>query len=494
MDNTVWIDILKLGAVLLLVLANAFFVAAEFSLVSVRKTRIAELVARGNLAARAVEKAINNPDQVIAATQLGITLSSLGLGWLGEPALSHLILPIVEWFPADLQAGVSHTISAAIAFTIITFLHVVAGELAPKSIALQDPEKTSLFVARPTLLTETIFKPAIWLLNGAGNALLRLVGVQPASGHELVHSVEELRMIVSASAEGGAVEVEESEMLHAVFDFREMVVRQVMVPRTEIIAVEADISLNEIITLTSQSTYTKFPVYDDSLDQVLGVVHVKDLLTAMLSEDCQNCTARQFLRDAIFVPETSSVQSLLNQFRDRRQHIAIVLDEFGGTAGMVTLEDLLEEIVGEVSDPFDLDDPSFQLQPDGSVLIDGLALIEEVNQYLGLELVDPDYDTIAGYFLGKIGRIPQVGDVLVTDEVSLRVEQMDGMRIDRLLYQPLGSPPGTVAADAAQVAAQDSRSVNAQPAARHPGDTLLPAQKKVDQSPSSDKRPGETPV
>ncbi len=444
MPSPVWIDILKLIAMILLVLANAFFVAAEFSLVSVRKTRIAELVARGHVAAKAVEKAINNPDQVIAATQLGITLSSLGLGWLGEPALSHIIEPLVEMFPVEFQAGVSHTISAAIAFTIITFLHVVAGELAPKSIALQDPEKTSLFVARPTLWTETIFKPAIWLLNGTGNALLRLFGVQPASGHELVHSVEELRMIVTASTEGGAVEEDEREMLHAVFDFRELVVRQVMVPRTEIIAVEADISLNDIITLTSESTYTKFPVYDDSLDQVLGVVHVKDLLTAMQSPDCYNCTARDFLREAIFVPETGSVRSLLNQFRDRRQHIAIVLDEYGGTAGMVTLEDLLEEIVGEVSDPFDLDDPSFQMQADGTVLIDGLALIDEVNQYLGLELADPDYDTIAGYFLGKIGRIPQQGDVLALDDLTLKVEQMDGMRIARVsLGRADPSPTGT---------------------------------------------------
>ena len=203
----------------MLVLTNAFFVAAEFSLVSVRKTRIAELVGKGNIAARAVEKAIANPDRVIAATQLGITLASLGLGWLGEPALSHLIQPLVDRIPSGIQEGVSRSISAAIAFIVITFLHVVAGELAPKSIALQDPEKTSLFVARPTLWTERIFKPAIVLLNGTGNILLRLVGVKPASGHELVHSVEEMRMIVTASAEGGAVEKDESEMLHAVFDF-----------------------------------------------------------------------------------------------------------------------------------------------------------------------------------------------------------------------------------------------------------------------------------
>ncbi len=421
----------------LLVLANAFFVAAEFSLVSVRKTRIAELAAHGNPAAKAVDKAISNPDRVIAATQLGITLSSLGLGWLGEPALSHLIEPVVAWFPTGFREEVSLAISAAIAFTLITFLHVVVGELMPKSIALQDPERTSLFVARPTLWTENIFKPAIWALNGTGNALLKLLKIKPASGHELVHSVQELRMIVTASTEGGAVETDESEMLHAVFDFGEMIVRQVMIPRTEIVAVEADVSLDEIVQLTSQSTYTKFPVYDDSLDQILGIVHVKDLLNALLSPGPTLKSARDYLREAIFVPETISVKSLLRQFRDNHQHMAIVLDEFGGTAGLVTLEDLLEEIVGEVSDPFDANDPDFEALPDGSVLIDGLTLIDEVNQQLDLSLQDPDYDTIAGYVLGRLGRIPEIADSVEANGLRLKVEEMDGLRIARLSLRRL---------------------------------------------------------
>ncbi len=423
------VDVIRLIGVILLVVANAFFVAAEFSLISVRKTRIAELVAQGSPGAKAVEKAISNPDRIIAATQLGITISSLGLGWLGEPALAHLIYPVIEWFPIELREGVSHTISVVLAFSIITFLHVVAGELAPKSIALQNPETTSLFVAGPTLLTERIFKPAIWALNGSGNILLRMFGVKPASGHELVHSVEELRMIVTASTEGGAVEIDESKMLHAVFDFGELVVRQVMIPRTEIIAVEADEPLDRIIQLTSQSTYTKFPVYDDSLDQILGIVHVKDLLSAMQLPDAKTLTARHFLREAIFVPETISVRALLRQFRDKRLHIAIALDEFGGTAGLVTLEDLLEEIVGEVSDPFDAIDPDFQARADGSILIDGLTLIDDVNQQLSLELLDPDYDTIAGFVLGKLGHIPKKHETVEAQGVRLTVEEMDGLRI-----------------------------------------------------------------
>jgi CBS domain containing-hemolysin-like protein len=436
MESPILIDILKLAAVVLLVLANGFFVAAEFSLVSVRRTRIAELVASGNTKAEAVQEAIHNPDRVIAATQLGITLASLGLGWLGEPALSHILYPIVSLFPITIQSDVSHSISAALAFIFITFMHVVVGELAPKSIALQDPERTSLFVARPTLLTEKIFKPAIWALNGTGNILLSLINIHPASGHELVHSVEELKMLVTASAEGGLVEAEESEMLHAVFDFGSLLARQIMIPRTEIIAVEADTPLNEIIGLISESTYTKFPVFEDNMDQILGIVHVKDLLSAMQSNDCSDCTARSLAREPIYVPETISVSALLRQFRDNRQHIAIVMDEYGGTAGLVTLEDLLEEIVGEVSDPFDIDIPEIQTQPDGSVLIDGLTLIEVVNEQLNLTLQDPDYDTIAGYVLGKLGRIPRRQDVIEADGVRMRVEEMDGMRIARLSLRP----------------------------------------------------------
>jgi magnesium and cobalt exporter, CNNM family len=432
MDSSALLDILKLILVVLLVLANGFFVAAEFSLVSVRRTRVAELVANGHTGAEAVQRAIQNPDRVIAATQLGITIASLGLGWLGEPALAHLLQPVVALFPLSIQSDLSHSISALIAFAAITFMHVVAGELAPKSIALQDPERTSLFVAGPTLLIERIFKPAIWALNGAGNALLRLVGVQPASGHELAHSVEELKMLVTASAEGGVVRAEESEMLHAVFDFGNLVVRQVMIPRTEVIAVEANTALEEIIGLVSQSTYTKFPVYEENLDQIIGIVHVKDLLSALQDPECQECVARGLAREPLFAPETISVNALLRQFRDNRQHIAIVMDEYGGTAGLVTLEDLLEEIVGEVSDPFDANNPEIQAQPDGSVLIEGLTLIEDVNQQLGLNLVDPDYDTIAGYVLGKLGRIPRLNDVVEGDGVRLRVEEMDGLRIARL--------------------------------------------------------------
>lgn len=433
MDSTIGIDILRLLAVALLVLANGFFVAAEFSLVSVRRTRIAELVSQGVPSADSVEKALENPDRVIAATQLGITLASLGLGWIGEPALSHWLEPLIELFAVNIQEEVSVGISAGIAFTIITFLHVVVGELAPKSIALQNPEGTSLIVARPTLWTEFLFKPFILILNGTGNLLLRMIGIKPASGHQLVHSVEELRMLVSASADEGVVEEDERTMLDAIFDLGDLQVGQVMIPRTEILAVEADAVLNDIINIVVQTTYTKLPVYEDNLDQIIGIMHVKDLLSLLLKPESRDTVARDLVREAIYVPDAIPVNALLHQFRVNRQHIAIVLDEYGGTAGLVTLEDLLEEIVGEVSDPFDESTPEIQTMPDGSVLIDGMTLIEDVNQHLNLSLEDPYYYTIAGFILAQLGRIPRVGDTVEIGNALFQVHTMDGLRIANVL-------------------------------------------------------------
>jgi CBS domain containing-hemolysin-like protein len=265
--------------------------------------------------------------------------------------------------------------------------------------------------------------------------------VEPASGHELVHSVEELKMLVTASTEEGVVESEESEMLHAVFDFGELYVRQVMIPRTEIMAFEADLTLRESIEIATRSTFTKFPVYEDVLDNIIGVVHIKDLLRAQLDPEQADCQARTLVREALFIPENTLVRSVLRLFRDRRQHIAIVMDEYGGAAGLVTLEDLMEEIVGEVSDPFDVVQPEIQTKPDGSVEIDGLALIEEVNEALGMDFHDPNYDTIAGFFLGVLARIPELGDEIILERgVRLKVIAMDGMRIKRLVLTRDGKP------------------------------------------------------
>ncbi len=439
MNTSPLADVLRLSLVALLVFANGFFVAAEFALVSVRRTRIAQLIKQGDRGARWVQRAIEEPDRFIAATQLGITLASLGLGWVGEPALGRLLQPLVDLFPAELESEVSHGLSAGLAFAVITFLHVVVGELAPKSIALQNPERTSLIVARPTVLTEWLFKPAIWALNGAGNALLRLAGITPAEAHELVHSVEELKMLVSASTERGVMEDAEQAMLYAVFDFRDTLVRQVMVPRTEVIAVPADAGLEHMLETVAAYGYSKMPVYQDDLDHVLGVVHLKDIVLAQRDAAEQQPTARAIMRETVFVPEVAPVSTLLQVFRARRRHMAIALDEYGGTAGVVTLEDLLEEIFGEVSDPFDRG-AAIQPQPDGSSLVDGLTLIEEINQHFGLQLQDPYYDTIAGFILGRLGRLATVGDTITVDGVRLTVDAMDGKRVARVWLFPLAEP------------------------------------------------------
>lgn len=431
MESFEFADLIRLIAVALLVLANAFFVAAEFALISVRRTRIEELLAQKNNNAKWVKRALKDPDRFIAATQLGITLASLGLGWIGEPALSKILQPLIDLFPAALEDELSFGLSAGLAFAVITFMHVVIGELMPKSIALQNPERTALIVARPTLWTVRLMAPAIWILNGVGNWLLKILGFEPASADELVHSAEELKMLATASAESGLVNDIEEEMLHAVFDFGDMLVRQIMVPRTELIAVKAGATLEDMIEVSLQHPFTKYPVYEDNLDHVIGVVHLKDMVSALHGKDKSPKIAKDLMRDAIFIPETARLDSLLSRFRSRKRHIAIVIDEYGGTAGVVTLEDLLEEIVGEVSDPFD-DEPEIQTLPDGSSSIDGLTLIDEVNEHFDLQLKDPDYDTIAGYVIGRLGRMAQIGDVILADGAELRITTMDGLRIARL--------------------------------------------------------------
>jgi CBS domain containing-hemolysin-like protein len=440
-----WINLLKLAVVVVLVLANAFFVAAEFAVVGVRRTRIDELVAKGHATARWLQRTKRNPDRFFATTQLGITLSSLGLGWVGEPALSHLLTPIIELFPSNISYEVSHSLSAGLTFAIITLLHVVVGELAPRSVALQYSERVSLTVAQPTIWIERIFRPVVWVLDKTGNALLHLLKIQPASGRELVHSVEELKMLVSASAGSGVVEGEAEEMLHAIFDLGETLVRLVMIPRTEMIAVPADSSLEELLEVAIEHQYTKLPVYGEDLDQVLGVVHLKDLLDTLHGDSKEAKMARDLMREAIFIPETAKVGALLNLFRTHQRHIAIVLDEYGGTAGLVTLADLLEEIVGEVGDPFD-HEPEVLPLPDGSSLVDGLMPIDDLNERFNLNLYDPYYDTIAGFVLGHLGRLAKVGDTITVEGVQLRVEAMDGLRIARVSLVPhkISTPPPAV--------------------------------------------------
>jgi CBS domain containing-hemolysin-like protein len=428
-------DFLEVLIVFFFILTNAFFVVAEYALVTVRKTRLEELVQQGRKAAYWAKRAVHDPVRMIATVQLGVTLSGLALGWIGEPALADLFEQVFGSLFPLMQPRLATSLASGLAFGLITFLLVVFGELVPKAVALRFAEQAALALAAPLVYLQKVFQPFVWLLNGSANFLLTLLGMRSAEQQESALSVEELRMMVAASTEQGVFQEEQGEMLDAIFDLGEQLVRQVMIPRTEMVAVEAETTLPQIIQLTSESGYTKFPVYDDSLDQIIGIVHLKDLLPAMLSSGHQNLTARSLAREALFVPETLTVRDLLKRFRTARQHIAIVMDEYGGTGGLVTLEDLLEEIVGEVSDPFDRTVPAFLVQPDGSIVIDGMTLIEEVNERLGLDLSDPHYDTIAGFVLGKLGRIPQVNDTVETNGVRIRVDAMDGLRIARLVLE-----------------------------------------------------------
>lgn len=425
--------------ILALVALNGFFVSVEFAAVASRRARIEVLAEEGSPAAKIVKGWLENPagrDRLIAASQLGITIVSLALGATGENTFEALLEPLFHnlSLPANWLAlrPIAAALPLVLALTIVTSLHVVLGEQVPKVATLHNPERFALLSAQPMYLFSRIFRWFINLLDWATRQILTLLGLQMVGEHLMLHTIEEIRQILDESEVGGVIQPPEREMLDAIFDLGDLLVRQVMVPRTSVIAVEADTPLDEVITLATQSTYTKFPVYEDNLDQILGIIHIKELLRAMQSDDCRNCTARSLVREAIFVPETLTVSALLQKFREHRQHIAIVMDEYGGTAGLVTLEDLLEEIVGEVSDPFDKATSEIEQLPDGTSLIDGMALIEDVNQALDLSLLEPDYDTIAGYVLGKLGRIPRLNDVVEGDGVRLRVEAMDGMRISRV--------------------------------------------------------------
>jgi putative hemolysin len=435
-------DALGLLAVLLLILLNGFLVAAEFAVVRIRRTRVEELIAQGDRSAPRIQRALRDTGRFLATTQLGITTVGLALGWLVEPVVARLIEPALSLLPDRWQTSVTYGISTSLAFILTTFLLVVLGELTPKAIALQDPEGTARLVARPILAAASLLRPITWLLNSAGMLVTRLLGLRAPTKRDMVHSVEELKMLVSASAEGGVVQDDEEDMVHAVLDFGDTLVRQVMVPRTEMVALPADASLETMLqTLTAQPV-TKLPVYEGNLDHVIGVVHLQDVLPAWRCPNPSSQTARELMRETLFVPDTVRISSLLRRFRSRRQHLAIVLDEYGGTAGLVTLEDLLEEIVGEVRDPFD-DEAGIQPLQDGMVLMDGLTPIEELNERFQLTLHDPHYDTIAGYILGRLGRMARMGDTITAEGVRLRVEAMDGLRIARVSMHPQPPPPAS---------------------------------------------------
>jgi CBS domain containing-hemolysin-like protein len=436
LSQTLW----QLLLVALLIAANGFFVASEFALVAVRRTRVEQLVSEGNRAARAVKQALGDLDRYIAAAQLGITMASLGLGWVAEPALAHLMEPLFGWLPGALPQLSSHVAAVAIAFTLITLLHIILGEQVPKMVALQRAETTALLIAGPLALFLWLFGPFIRLLSWSTNALIRAVGLQPTTAHETAHSEEELQMLVTASQESGILQASEEEMLQKVFTFADKEAHQVMVPRTEIVAVPVEMKLRDFLTFTAdEHLHTRFPVYEGTLDSIVGIIHLKDAIIAPATDRLDE-EIRAVMRPVLVVPETIHIDELLRQLRTRRMHMAVLVDEYGGTAGLATMEDLLEEIVGEIRDEFDEEEPGLADHHDGTWSVDGMMSIGEFNQRFGQDIQDENYDTIAGYVLGQLGRVADIGDEVSVDGLVLRVEELDGLRIAALRVMPA---PGT---------------------------------------------------
>jgi putative hemolysin len=462
--------VLDIAIVFILVLANAFFVASEFALVSVRKTRIDQLAAEGNRTAAVVQRAVRDLDRYIAATQVGITLASLLLGGIGEQTLEPILAFLFGWVPETAWGITRAALVAGFAYFIMTALHVIIGELMPKSIALQRAESTALWIGRPMSIFAILFSPLIWLLNGIGNALLRLMGFHAAEGHAQVHSPEELDMIFTESHKGGEINQTEFEILHRVVRFSDTNVRAVMVPRLEMQALPVSITRKELTAFLQGRPHTRIPVYEDSLDEMIGIVNSKDLehlynrelsreleqMKLALSKQ-QNGGHRQdsiqgtdadtkildltpIVIDALFVPETIRIDQLLTELKKRRQQIAIIIDEYGSTTGLITLADLLEQVFGDLPDENGETEPEILQQQDGSIHLAGGVSIDEVNELFGLGFSTDEAVTMGGLVINALGRTASVGDEVEINRFRLRVDKVDRFRISKLsLFFPAPS-------------------------------------------------------
>jgi len=413
--------LLELIAVGVLILLNAFFVAAEYGLVTARRTRIVELHHQGNRRARDVLRITGDPPRFISAMQLGVTLTSLGIGALGEQALSSLF--------DDVMATV---LAVLLAYLFLTYLHVVIGELVPKGIALGHSEGTALAVSAPVRAFFTVFGPLIWILRRSTEVVLRALGLQPPGAEDDVHSEAELRMLVSQSTQHGEIEEQEQEMLYKVFDFADKEVSDVMVPRPEVVALSIDLPPEQALEAVMDSPYTRYPVYRESLDNVVGILHVRDLFGALRDRGMHEVTIDEIVRPAHIVPETKDLAALLTEFRRTNQHMAIVVDEYGEMEGIATLEDLLEEIVGEIEDEFDLPDESIEQVDDDTIRVDGTYPIDDFNERFRTDLPQEDFHTLAGFVFGLLGRQPEVGDDVSHDGMRFDVLEVEGSRINKL--------------------------------------------------------------
>ncbi len=428
---------LRLLVALLLVAANALFVAAEFALVAARRTRIDAMIRGGDGKARVVKKALESLDRYISGTQLGITAASLGLGWIGEPTIAGTLEHVFAGLPRPFDAIATHGVAAGIAFGVITFLHVVLGELIPKGLALMHPEQTSRWVTPPLILFTVVTNPFIWLLNGAANATLKLLGARAPSERERVHSPEEIMMLVEQTRETGRLGAQDARMIEGVFEFSEKHAHDVITPRTEIVALPADLSITEAVRRVAAVGRSRYPVYAESLDDIVGTVHAKDILRALSAS--QGAFLKDVMRPAFFVPGTREVEDVLADMKRRKAHLAIVLDEFGGTAGLVTMEDLLEEIVGPIYDEYDrpaAPTPPGPTAPGATPVIAGGTDIHEVNRLYGLELDETQYTTIGGLLFGALGHLPTAGDQITVKHTVFEILEMNGRRVSKIRVVP----------------------------------------------------------
>lgn len=433
----------QLALVFALVLINGFFVASEFALVAVRRTRMDQLAETGNSTAKMVKAVIGNLDRYIAATQVGITIASLLLGGIGEHTLEPLLNNALRmaYLPAEFLGFTRAAVAFILAYFLMTTMHVVIGELIPKSIALQRTETTALFIVRPMVLAAKIFTPLVWMLNGIGGLILRAVGMHAIDEKEQVHSPEELDLIFTQSYQGGELTGTELELLHRVVRFSDLCAREVMVPRVEIGALPLEISREDLENYLYTDPHNRIPIYQDSLDSVIGIVHLKDLVRLESSLRNQPSDAgklislREWMRPVLTVPETLTIDKLLAKFKNQHQQLAIVIDEFGGTSGLVTMGDFLTQVFGDMPDEFDNNEPEIVENEDGSVSFSGRLRIETINEKFGTGFSDEVADTMAGLVLDTLGRTAQMGDEVKINQAVLKVTGLERLRITRLQMQ-----------------------------------------------------------
>jgi putative hemolysin len=425
-------DALRILVVLVLVLLNAIFVAAEYALVTARRTRLEERAEAGSRACRTALRMMDEPVRFISTVQVGITVVGIALGAIGEPLVSRYF----DYLPR----GVAFVIS----FAVLTYLSVVLGELVPKAIALQKAETLALALAVPIDLLSQAFSPLVWLLQHSSNAVLRLFRIKPAPAGMIAFTREDIRLSVAAAEDVGEIQTVEEEMLYKVFDFAEKEAADVMVARPDVVALSIDLPPEEALHLVLDSPYTRYPVYRDSLDQIIGILHIRALVSALNDHLIASVKLEELLRPAYVVPETKDLGVLLGEFRRTNQHMAVVVDEYGATAGIVTLEDLLEEIVGDIEDEFDLPNESIERVDERTIRVDGTFTIDDFNEQFGTEIDTEDFHTVAGFVFGHLGRAAEVGDEVVEEPVRFRVLETSGSRIQRLEIE-FGS--GVVGAD-----------------------------------------------